>query len=136
MVCPGCGASYESEFRFCPFCGRAKPEPDTLRIRVEEASYEICTIEVVEHGGFYNFGQRLLGAITKGHLEAVAVGPKGRYVAGTVDGIWINNQTGGNVYGNDKRLDVLIKQLVSDGWEPMGPGPTWYGYRFRRRVEG
>ena len=25
-VCEGCGASYENSFKFCPHCGRSKPE--------------------------------------------------------------------------------------------------------------
>ena len=33
-VCIGCGGSYDSNFRFCPFCGRAKPEPETVKIQL------------------------------------------------------------------------------------------------------
>ena len=25
-ICKGCGASYDDEFKFCPYCGRAKPD--------------------------------------------------------------------------------------------------------------
>lgn len=25
-VCQGCGGSYDDKFKFCPYCGRAKPE--------------------------------------------------------------------------------------------------------------
>ena len=31
MICPGCGASYDSEFKFCPQCARASQEPEEPR---------------------------------------------------------------------------------------------------------
>ena len=31
MLCPGCGASYDTEFKFCPQCARASPEPEEPR---------------------------------------------------------------------------------------------------------
>lgn len=34
-VCPGCGSSYEDQFAFCPYCGRAKPQdPKPIKIEV------------------------------------------------------------------------------------------------------
>ena len=27
MECPNCNKNYDDEFRFCPFCGEAQPEP-------------------------------------------------------------------------------------------------------------
>jgi hypothetical protein len=30
MDCPGCGGTCDSAFKFCPHCGRAKPEPKAL----------------------------------------------------------------------------------------------------------
>ncbi len=50
-LCQGCGASYDDAFKFCPHCGRAKPEPEliNLNVRVALARYEeaVLKIEVV-----------------------------------------------------------------------------------------
>lgn len=35
-VCPGCGASYEVTYQFCPHCGRAKPAPQQVNVTYEE----------------------------------------------------------------------------------------------------
>ena len=35
-VCPGCGASYEDTYQFCPHCGRAKPAPQQVNVTYEE----------------------------------------------------------------------------------------------------
>lgn len=32
-ACANCGSSYSDEFRFCPHCGTAKPEPTTIHVR-------------------------------------------------------------------------------------------------------
>jgi hypothetical protein len=34
-LCEGCGSSYEDTFKFCPQCGRAKPEPRKLVVEVD-----------------------------------------------------------------------------------------------------
>jgi hypothetical protein len=34
-ICEGCGASYEDTYKFCPHCGRAKPEPLKVNIEVD-----------------------------------------------------------------------------------------------------
>lgn len=34
-ICEGCGSSFEDTFKFCPFCGRAKPEPKKINIEVD-----------------------------------------------------------------------------------------------------
>ena len=31
-LCQGCGASYDDNFKFCPHCGRAKPEPEMVNL--------------------------------------------------------------------------------------------------------
>jgi hypothetical protein len=33
-VCEGCGNSYQKKFSFCPFCGRAKPEPVEAEVKI------------------------------------------------------------------------------------------------------
>lgn len=50
-TCAACGASYDDTFKFCPHCGRAKPEPESinLNVRVAPVRYEeaVLKIEVV-----------------------------------------------------------------------------------------
>jgi hypothetical protein len=50
-LCQGCGASYDDNFKFCPHCGRAKPEPEAINLNVHVAPvrYEeaVLKIEVV-----------------------------------------------------------------------------------------
>lgn len=40
--CPGCGASYIDDFKFCPHCGRAKPEPPKIHIEVLESPSKLA----------------------------------------------------------------------------------------------
>lgn len=50
-ICQGCGASYDDNYKFCPNCGRAKPEPQAinLNVRVAPVRYEeaVLKMEVV-----------------------------------------------------------------------------------------
>ena len=50
-TCSACGASYDDTFKFCPHCGRAKPEPEWINLNVQVAPvrYEeaVLKIEVV-----------------------------------------------------------------------------------------
>lgn len=50
-LCQGCGASYDDNFKFCPHCGRAKPEPQAINLNVQVAPvrYEeaVLKLEVV-----------------------------------------------------------------------------------------
>ena len=50
-LCQGCGASYDDTFKFCPHCGRARPEPQAINLNVQVAPvrYEeaVLKIEVV-----------------------------------------------------------------------------------------
>jgi len=44
-VCDGCGGSFDSEYKFCPYCGRSKPESPKLEVNVkvsEEAGRFTC----------------------------------------------------------------------------------------------
>ena len=36
-LCAGCGSSYSDDFKFCPHCGRAKPESTRVLIEVHSA---------------------------------------------------------------------------------------------------
>ena len=40
--CEGCGSSFEDTFKFCPFCGRAKPEPKKINIEVDITRKPAC----------------------------------------------------------------------------------------------
>jgi hypothetical protein len=43
--CPGCSASYEDTFKFCPHCGRSKPEAPTIQVRFqEERAFNACPV--------------------------------------------------------------------------------------------
>ncbi len=48
-LCAGCGSSYSDDFRFCPHCGRAQPEPARVRVEVVTgpAKYEEGTLRLV-----------------------------------------------------------------------------------------
>ncbi len=50
-LCQGCGASFDDNYKFCPHCGRARPEPESinLNVRFAPARYEeaVLKIEVV-----------------------------------------------------------------------------------------
>lgn len=78
----------------------------------------------------------------KVRLVAVAVGPQGRYVAGSSEPYkvptWVDNGLR-NMYRSkypqdDAALSALIADLTSAGWEPQPNGEYWYSYRFRREV--
>jgi len=34
LTCTGCGASYNDTCKFCPYCGRAKREPESMNLNV------------------------------------------------------------------------------------------------------
>ena len=50
-LCQGCGASYDDNYKFCPHCGRAKPEPQAINLNVQVAPVRdeeaVLKIEVV-----------------------------------------------------------------------------------------
>lgn len=76
-VCQGCASSYDDDFKFCPYCGRAKPEPQEVKVRVqvEAGGYEEAVLEVKQvnrtelwENPFNwrpNFVERMLGDTTK-----------------------------------------------------------------------
>lgn len=50
-LCQGCGASFDDTYKFCPHCGRARPEPQAIDLNVQVAPvrYEeaVLKMEVV-----------------------------------------------------------------------------------------
>ena len=142
-LCEGCGGSYDDKFKFCPHCGRAKPEPVTININVtSDDVWETCEICLVsDKKSIFK---------TEWRFEATAIGAKGRYGAGWSEPLNFNriyaNEFGDYHFDDDysiilhrkncqPKLDVLIKKLVSDGWQPIGRGQDWYSERFRRKVK-
>lgn len=47
-LCQGCGASYDDNFKFCPHCGRAKPEPQSINLNVQvgPVRYEEAVLKI------------------------------------------------------------------------------------------
>ena len=47
-TCSACGTSYEDNFRFCPHCGRAKTEPESinLNVRVAPVRHEEAVLKI------------------------------------------------------------------------------------------
>ena len=48
-VCLGCGASYNNTVEFCPYCGKAQPEPQVLNVNVHHlpSGYEEAVLKIV-----------------------------------------------------------------------------------------
>jgi len=163
-VCEGCGGSYDNQFKFCPHCGRAKPEPVTLNINVTlDDVWETCEIDLVYNLEKPSGGIDKLLSISRyvWRFEATAIGTQGRYAAAWSEvlqlekngrGDYVSKYTG--VRLNDgmnhelnptidrlirencqPKVDNLIKKLVTDGWQPIGRGQEWYSERFRRKVK-
>jgi hypothetical protein len=144
-VCQGCGGSYDDKFKFCPHCGRAKPEPNIMTINVNVTSddvWETCEIYLV-YLNKSTFGN------LEWYLEATAIGPQGKYAAATSQKLEQQFFGARDYYSIDNKpynirltrnkcepkLNDLIKKLVSDGWQPVGRGQEWYSERFRRQVK-
>jgi hypothetical protein len=57
-VCAGCGASYEDSFKFCPYCGRAEPEPIKVIVEHIQTDSDCLTrkdvITLLSSGGSYS----------------------------------------------------------------------------------
>lgn len=159
-VCQGCGGSFDDQFKFCPYCGRAKPEPLTINVNVTSNDiWEICEVK------FVRILSKNLPFRTESVFEAEAIGPQGRYVAARSEKMDYNAWGANNDYvyretdgGREKdtsayaysetdqvlflkkktqpKLDALIQKLVSEGWQPTDGGKEWYSVKFRRLVKG
>ncbi len=162
-ICEGCGGSYDNQFKFCPHCGRAKPEPATLNINVtSDDVWETCEINLAYNFEEFSGGLRKLYGVSKviWRFEATAIGPQGRYGAAWSEilqplknGIGDYTSKYPNVRLDSKKPDIepsidelirnncrskvdnLIKKLVTDGWQPIGRGQEWYSERFRRKIK-
>jgi len=136
-VCKGCGGSYDDKFKFCPYCGRSTPEPESLKVEIKVSSsdrFEICQIENYLWDGV---------EYSSGKFYAEAIGMNGEYVAGESPNYWVHHRTsvgglGGLVNGYSGAgiaHSFLINQLSEDGWEAVTlSGGKWWQTRFQRRV--
>lgn len=144
-VCTGCGGSYDDKFKFCPNCGRAKPETSTLNINVtSDDIWETCEIYLVENRKSILFSGDYF-------FEATAIGTKGRYSAGLSEILKKTNPFSPIINGDyyfdssqfvvllpkrcQPKLDELISKLVANGWQSTGRGQEWYSERFKRKVK-
>jgi hypothetical protein len=136
-ICQGCGGSFSDEFNFCNYCGRAKPETNSLKIQVKVSSedrWETCKVDNVmvekSKGALWNARPPKLKWI------ANAIGPKGQYVAAesvVFDG-FLNNIFEDYPFFinptivmskaikernamNSKLYDDFINTLLKDGWD-------------------
>ncbi len=159
-VCEGCGRSYNQKFKFCPNCGRARPEATTLKINLlvtSDDKWETCEIYLsYAHVKSSKLLLKVFNANERQYLfEAAAIGSQGRYSAALSEPLienlwWRTKGTRVGDYHHDEKnydelilhknnakhkLDGLIKDLISDGWEPISRGQEWYSERFRRRIK-
>jgi hypothetical protein len=143
-VCKGCGGSYDDGFKFCPYCGRTKPESESLKIQVSVSSEErwetckICRRIYSESQGASSLASDYSGS---GDFWAEAVRPSGNFFAGesptfhnmsyNMSGSYKKEHNGGR-YAHT----FLVNQLVRNGWEAMGSSGEWWEIHFRRQAEG
>jgi hypothetical protein len=133
-ICKGCGGSYDSKFKFCPYCGRAKPESESLRIDINISSqdkWETCKIYKthLEDGGVFS----------KYQFWAEAIGITGKYLAGESSQFLYYFKNAAyqkeGYSGATLAHTFLVNQLVSDGWEAIPSGGEWWQTQFRRQVD-
>ncbi len=138
MNCQGCGASYDSSFKFCPHCGRARQEPPTVRVVVEEPKYEYCTIREVRDGGANGAGywvQLVAGLYPDStdiyHYEAKGTGSNADtiYAASTQ----YRYRMGSKKYREEERAAwrEITGALEADGWQRTEHSEAEYRRRAR-----
>jgi hypothetical protein len=135
-VCQGCGGSYDDGFKFCPYCGRAKPEPEVIKVLVSvlsQENWEICKIRIAIHN--------LLSGQNHPYLEytlsAIALSPNGRYLAGEspLFRFYLTNTPYEKMDYSGRKFaeNFLIKQLAKDGWN-VNPSSDIDEIQFRRQI--
>jgi hypothetical protein len=127
ISCARCGHALRAGDSFCTACGMpvGGTAPQPLRV-----PWEYCVIReyVVQERGW--FRPEVYA------LRAVAVGPKGTYIAGEL----FYKGTADYLLRSAQALTRLVMELTDDGWEPGPHEPQdrgdaeWPNYRFRRRV--
>lgn len=140
-VCKGCGGSFDDSFRFCPYCGQAKPEPDVIKVEVSVSSddkWETCQIRryIYKEERVYEDVE-----VEEGYFWADGIGPNGTFSAGEspiFDVVYVKDKKTykWNVSrsGSTPAHDFLVNRLIKNGWEPDGSfGEKWWQNQFRRR---
>lgn len=77
-LCEGCGASYEENFKFCPHCGRGRPESPKIIIEHrtidDERMNRKDVLKIVNSGGEYkikNVGNEKVEVVWRANLSGV-----------------------------------------------------------------
>lgn len=140
--CKGCGGSYDDNFKFCPYCGRAKPEPEAVKIQVSVSSidkWETCKITRQTLRDWDDGWS--IGGLTA-YFRAEAIGSKGVFIPGESPrflGVYHRKEPGYSwelkKSGDRLAYSFFVNQLIKDGWEPTGTGEKWWESQFRRRFE-
>jgi hypothetical protein len=139
-VCKGCGGSFDDSFRFCPYCGLAKPESEVIKVEVRVSSddkWDTCQIcRYIYHKEEHLFGDD----VEEGYFWADGIGLNGTFFAGESPIFNVVYQQDKKNYkwsviGNGSRPahDFLVNRLIKNGWEPDGSfGEEWWQNKFRR----
>lgn len=126
-MCKGCGGSFDDSFRFCPYCGRAQPESEVIKVEVSVSSgdkWETCQIRRYT----YTFKERGYDN-NQGYFWADGIGPNGTFSAGDSPIFSPGSEQGGR-----QAHTFLVNQLIKNGWESDGSfGEEWWQNKFRRR---
>jgi hypothetical protein len=141
-VCQGCERIYDNEFAFCPYCGKAKTEPGIINFNNEtsDETWETCEIVFVYEKGKTGKIPEWISSVKGWYFAALAIGVKGRYIAGLSQKVGNREWTADAVHNicplqsTRPKLDDLIKKLVDDEWQPTGKGKEWYSEKFRRKI--
>jgi len=135
MYCIKCGTELPDEADFCWKCG--KPQKGEAQVSpAEPPRWETCELkyEVVSKGFL------LISPTVR--IFADAIGPDGRYVAGTTPelkgrkGPYGDVEPGRDDRESERAVAALEKKLVKDGWDYVGfySDFGWFAKKFRRLV--
>jgi len=134
-ICQGCGSSFDDQFKFCPQCGRAKPEPLKIQVQVNlEDKWETCRITWRE----YKAGD-IHHSYRTGFCEffANALGANDSYLAGDSPLYQVSSglTSKDEFDGTRPCHDFLLKYLARDGWEDPNQMNLWWDIQLRRRLK-
>jgi hypothetical protein len=125
MYCVHCGTNLPDEALFCWKCGK----PQKGGVQQEEPKYDTCQIVM------NNLGEAFGRTVFHFKFQGDAIGPNGKYVACetpkyTSD---INYEVPRRKF--ERVVDELVRNLISDGWEPIeSRGENWWNFQFRRQA--
>lgn len=109
-------------------------QPSTNR----ELQWEYAEVKWETHYPYF-IGEMLHNTLTQDQyrLEAIAMGPNGRYHLAYSPHFTsrANIGRGGGAVDGEDALSTLSYELSQDGWEPQPGGDLWWQARFRRPVQ-